>query len=368
VRVVGLNGQTLLPQTQVTTSTASIPVGGGSCSGTSAGGALYDAIQGNWEAKSVSAGIEIDGVEALDFPALSENPGIYWAFWLNNAYAEHGACDEQIESNNEDIVFVAQCYAVGADCSTATAPDHFLTSTAPSARVVNVGESVSMTIASLSTESGTNEPSLPTGVLVSGASQSVVPGAGGVATVSFASAGTYTLQAQAPDSVPSDPFTVCVHNGNDGNCGTSSPSGSSTSTGSSTTSTSITAALPYKGPFALVAGVKGLTDGHVYPGGTAPRVLSGNVVAHTAVSSVSLRLRREYRGRCSAFDGATERFRRARCGSGAFFKVASNGVFSYQLPTALAPGRYVLDVEASDAAGNRTTLARGSSRIVFYVR
>jgi hypothetical protein len=117
-----------------------------------------------------------------------------------------------------------------------------------------------------------------------------------------------------------------------------------------------------------VAGVKGLADGHVYPPGAAPRVLSGNVISHTAVSSVSLRLRREYRGRCFAFNGATERFRRARCGSGAFFKVASNGVFSYQLPAALAPGRYVLDVEASDAAGNQTTLARGSSRIVFYVR
>ena len=28
----------------------------------------------------------------------------------------------------------------------------------------------------------------------------------------------------------------------------------------------------------------------------------------------------------------------------------------------------LLDIEATDAAGNRTTLARGTSRIVFYVR
>ena len=33
----------------------------------------------------------------------------------------------------------------------------------------------------------------------------------------------------------------------------------------------------------------------------------------------------------------------------------------------LPPGRYVLNLAASDAAGNQTTLARGSSRIVFYV-
>ena len=35
---------------------------------------------------------------------------------------------------------------------------------------------------------------------------------------------------------------------------------------------------------------------------------------------------------------------------------------------ALAPGRYVLDIEATDVAGNHTSLARGTSRIVFYVR
>jgi hypothetical protein len=58
----------------------------------------------------------------------------------------------------------------------------------------------------------------------------------------------------------------------------------------------------------------------------------------------------------------------ARCGEGSFFNVSSDGVFSYLLPSALAPGRYVLDIEAADVAGNHTTLARGTSRTVFYVR
>jgi hypothetical protein len=92
------------------------------------------------------------------------------------------------------------------------------------------------------------------------------------------------------------------------------------------------------------------------------------VSGHSAVVSVSLELRREYRGRCSAYDGTRERFVHARCGHGRFFKVASGGSYSYLLPAALAPGRYVLDVLATDAAGNRTAPARGSSRIVFYVR
>jgi hypothetical protein len=47
--------------------------------------------------------------------------------------------------------------------------------------------------------------------------------------------------------------------------------------------------------------------------------------------------------------------------------VSSNALFSYFLPFALSPGRYVLDTEATDVAGNHTSLARGTSRIVFYV-
>ena len=49
------------------------------------------------------------------------------------------------------------------------------------------------------------------------------------------------------------------------------------------------------------------------------------------------------------------------------FKISSGASFSYLLPSALAPGRYVLDVTGSDAAGNTIALARGTSRVVFYV-
>src|ERR1700691_2811242 len=51
VRVVGLTGTTLLPQTQVTTSSTPIDPNGNpsdTCTGTSAAGALDDAIHGNW--------------------------------------------------------------------------------------------------------------------------------------------------------------------------------------------------------------------------------------------------------------------------------------------------------------------------------
>ena len=118
----------------------------------------------------------------------------------------------------------------------------------------------------------------------------------------------------------------------------------------------------------MVAKAASVIDGHVYRRGRAPRVLGGTVTAHTTVSSVSLELRRRIRGHCSAYDGATEQFVAARCGRGRFFKVSTSSSFSYLLPAALGPGRYVLDIEATDVAGNRTSLARGTSRIVFYVR
>jgi hypothetical protein len=161
-----------------------------------------------------------------------------------------------------------------------------------------------------------------------------------------------------------------VHAGSDGNCGTHAPSNSVTPTSNTGANTGGVASFVnrYTGPFALVASATGLLDGHVYARGRGPRVLSGTILAHSPVSAVSLELRRRHRGVCSAYDGTSERFRRARCGSGSFFGVSSNGVFSYLLPAALGPGRYVLDVQASDVAGNRTTLARGTSRLVFYVR
>jgi hypothetical protein len=91
------------------------------------------------------------------------------------------------------------------------------------------------------------------------------------------------------------------------------------------------------------------------------------VSAHTAVTSVSLALRRVSKGRCWAYDGVRERFARARCGTAKAFKVGSSSSFSYLLPAALAPGRYVLDVTGTDAAGNTIALARGTSRVVFDV-
>jgi hypothetical protein len=367
VRVEGLGGETLLPQTQVATTAAPVPVEGGSCAGTSAGGALFDATHANWRARLEPEGVEIDGIEGLNFPAFNEHGDAFWAFWLNGQLAEHGACVEEV-SSGADIVFAAQCIAIGPNCpSSATAPDHFLTEGTPSSSAVNVGEPVSLTIGSIGTVTGAPEGSLPAGVTVTGGSTRVAPNAQGVATLTFSTAGIYTLQARAPDSVPSDPRTVCVHNGNDGLCGTSGPGAQAGSSSASPGASRSPALARYTGPFAIVASESGIGEHRTYRHGHAPRLLAGTVSAHTSLVSVSIGLRRAFRGRCWAYSGSSERFVRSRCGQDALFPLPSSSRFSYLLPFQLPRGRYVFDIEAADAWGNHAALARGTSRTVFDV-
>jgi hypothetical protein len=229
----------------------------------------------------------------------------------------------------------------------------------------DVGEPTTVTVEQYNTK---GEPSPAVGAEIAWTGASATTDSQGHATLRLGSAGIYKLRVTGAITGPPAVRTeanICVHNGNDGTCGTQTstgPSAGPTSAGSTPT------VAPYKGPYALVSHLTSVIDGHVYKRNHAPRVLAGAVLAHTTVTSISLTLRRSYRGRCYAFDGVLTRFVRARCGTGSSFKVSDNGLFSYLLPSALPPGRYVLDVEAIDAAGNHTTLARGTSRIVFYVR
>ncbi len=361
VRVEGLS-ETKLPATQVTTTTTTVVADGKAedfCAGTSALGALQLATGGNWGGpwNSKYKQYEIYSIEGESHVFEENAPANYfWSFWLDNKEASVGACEAELHSNDQ-VLFFPSCY--GTACPPPPLP---LGLEAPAS--ADVGEAVPLTVTRYSAK-GEGAPA--TGATVSGAQTSATTGSTGHATVTFSAAGTYTLQATAPESVRTE-ATICVHAGNDGTCGTGKASGVGRSTSGTTTAAGSVVAAPYKGPYALVAKASSVTEGRSYKRGDAPRILSGSVLAHTTVTATSLELRREHRGRCYAYDGVTTRFARARCGEGSFFKVSNNGAFSYLLPATLAPGRYVLDIEASDAAGNRTVLARGTTRIVFYVR
>ncbi len=372
VRVVGLTGTTLLPQTQVTTSSTPIDPDGNpsdTCAGTSAAGALDDAIRGNWVVlyESASLGYQIDGIQGLNFPAFSSDPDAYWSFWMNDVPEEVGACGQEL-SPGDSIVFFAQCDARGTDCpASETEPQYFLTETAPS--TAQAGAPVTVRVDALNTTTGKPEPAVPADITVSAGSVSTLANAEGVATLDFPSTGIYTIEATGPDSVPSDPHTVCVHNGNDGTCGTQVPpdcpvafeSGGCGGLGP------VRVFTPPRLYDTAVAG--GVKAGRMYSRRHAPRILSGVVTVREGVlRDVRISIQRREGRHCSVFSGTKETFVHAHCGSMRFFSVGSSESFSYLLPTSLPPGRYVYDIEAIDGTGSPTKLVPGVSHVVFYVK
>ncbi len=372
VRVLAPTGsgsyETLTPITQVTTTTVEVTKDGGSCSGTSAGGALELATKGDWEGKwdSSFGDYEVIAIDGHAFPF--EGPPPYWSFWLNDREAPVGICEAELEPGDQ-VLFVPRCYPPETGPAEPACEPTGLAITAPA--TAEVGQPVAIAVDRYNAE-GKRSPAAE--VDVSGWGGSTMTNVEGKATIVFPGDETYTLRAtgaagENPVSLPGEAL-VCAHTGNDGTCGTPGPGSTSIPTTSSSVVTGALGAVsPYTGPYAVVADVTGIQEGHVYPRGKGPRVLAGAVTAHAPVTSISLRLRRGYRGRCWAYNGSHERFQRARCGRGGFFQIATGGdSFSYLLPSRLPAGRYVLDIAATDSAGSRAPLDRGSSRIVFYVK
>jgi hypothetical protein len=357
VRVEGIN-ETLLAPTEVTTTTTAVDKDGNpahSCSGTSAAGALERASGGSWGGSWFSGlGYSVETIlgEMHQFEAGAP-ANYFWSFWLNNTPSTKGICEAELNPG-DSILFFPDCFSETGACPPSPNP---LGISAPA--VAERGSPITVTVTSYDNATGTPSPAV--GATVDGGGATATTDSSGHATLALTSAGSVLLHASAPASVRSE-ATVCVHQGDDGTCGSAGP------TGSAAAPHPAAASPPYTGPYAVVAAATGPLDGHVYRARRAPRVLKGTVASHTTLVAVSLKLRRAYRGRCFAYNGASEKFARARCGAGSFFKVSTTPSFSYLLPSALARGRYVLDIEATDAAGNHSTLARGTSRIVFYVR
>ncbi len=359
VHVEGAERTLLAPTEVTTTSTAVVKDGNAehSCAGGSAAGALQLATGGSWSGEwfggfGYSAETILGETHAFE---PSQPANFFWSYWLDGKSSSVGICEGEL-STGESVLFFPECFSE-AEPNPCPPPPSPLSVSAPAS--AERGSSVTVTVNSLANPAGTISPAV--GATVSAGGASATTDAAGHATLVLTQTGLVQLQVTAPNSVRSE-ATVCVHNGNDGTCGTTSPSG--------VTNPAATGApvAPYKGPFAIVATATGLADGHVYSAKTAPKLLRGTVATHTRIASVSLELRRSYRGRCFAYNGVKERFQASRCGAGNFFSVGATPTFSYLLPGALAPGRYVLDIEATDATGDHTSLARGSSRIVFYVR
>jgi hypothetical protein len=200
---------------------------------------------------------------------------------------------------------------------------------------------------------------------------SPVTDSSGNATITLAHAGMVMLKATRSDSVRSDGLSVCVHNGNDGSCGTTVPIQACAVAGAANAGNNCEFAHTLA-PLSLdVAKIAGIENGRVYSRRSAPRVLRGTVQIPPGAGLLQVRIRLERRvGRhCFDFSGARERFvGTRRCGSALFFSVGSAQSFSYLLPTPLPPGRYVYDIDAVEATRSISKLVSGVSQVIFRVR
>ena len=370
VRVEGLTETKLSPKA-VTTTTAPVVNDGNpehACSGTSAQGALQLATGGDWSGSWSSTYSEyfLNSIEGEALPPYEEGVrGYYWAFWLNDAYSETGACGVQVQTGDR-LLFVPEC---DEDCPAGPAPTPLEIEAPASA---DVGEAVNVVVRQYSA-AGAASPADQAKIAWPGGG--AVTDAQGDATLTFAKAEVAELTvagaASGPPAIRTE-TAVCVQNTGESACakplalkvggsGTTTAAGVGSNGGSTVR--------------ALAASLLGLAEGHVYGRRQAPRLLRGSVNAGGAAGEVRLRLTRRWRTRsgrvhCSFYSGITDAFKGMRCGAGHghFFSAGSNSNFSYLLPAALAPGRYVLDLEATNGAGEHTKLARGSTRLVFYVR
>jgi hypothetical protein len=354
VRVEGLT-QTKLASTIVTTTTTPVVKDGveaDSCSGTSALGALQLASAGNWggqwEASLNQYSIfSIEGENHEFEEGAAAN--YYWAFWIDNKYAQLGACETELQPGDQ-VLFFPSCY--GSACPKPEPTP--LGIEAPA--TANSGETITVTVKQYK-EDGSSAPAV--GAQVGGGGAGATTDSQGHATLKLVGDGTYTLTATAaaegPPAIRAE-ATVCVHEGNDGTCGTSVAKGVEVPPPGST------GVVPISHPKLTVAST-GIRRGRKYSRRHAPRLLAGKVAATVPVT-VSISLRRTWHKRCWSFSGSLERFVKVRCGrAGSFFEIQTHGgSFSYLLPHKLPAGRYVYEIEATDSAHDRS-----SSKTTFHV-
>ncbi len=192
-----------------------------------------------------------------------------------------------------------------------------------------------------------------TGAPVSGASVGGrTTGADGTALIGpFSQRGEQDFKATKAAAIRSNRLRLCVSEGNDGFCNSSTTGGGG--------------AGPAANDTVAPAMTLALKNGAVFSRRRAPRRLSGVVASDpSGLQAVKLKLTRRVRGKCSYFSGSRERFRPMRCGRrGSFFKIGDRAEWSYLLPKRLGRGRYVLEAKAIDGAFNRGAVTRVRFRV-----
>jgi hypothetical protein len=351
VRIEGQNA-TLLPRTAVTTPAQPVQMsGGGTCPGNSVAGAIEQATAGNWDRKSFTQTIL---GETHDFSNSD-----YWAEWVNDKFG-NGICNDLLSDG--DAVLMLVDFAPPPNFTPTVFPLE-LTGVPPTAQR---GDAFTVTATEYTTDGtpGTGNPTPGQGAIVSGGGASATVGADGTATLSMPATGTFTLRA-VKSSERSAELPVCVHDGDDGTCGTASSSSPGVVVPPNVTVDRL--------PGSRILGIAG---GARFTTRTAPRLLRGHADPGSAgLRAVRLRLRREFGlvarrpatvrrpapaftgrvlTRCQFYRATIERFRPGTCSASYFlYTISDRSDWSYLLPDRLQPGRYALDAVAVDRRGRQ---------------
>lgn len=345
VRVEGQN-TTLLPRTAVPQTDAPEPNTG--CPGTSAAAAIERATNGDWDRKPYAQTILGESHTYTDSD--------YWALWVfrgGRFVVANGACDETLAPGEELLVGYER----------APEPDYTLrifplwltgvpaTATAGVPFTVTVNRAACESAFCLPGE-GRREPGA--GATVTAGDATAIADAEGRATLTPSSSGPVTLRATAPESNPSAAEALTVDD----------PPLYPIPTDPGPPP--VAPAQDLQPPFSAIRGIR---EQQVFrKRRRAPRTLRATVADEGALAAVALSITRKRGKRCSAFNDLRGRFVRVRCGRHPRFGVGTDKEVSFLLPRRLGRGRYVYDVVATDAAGNREKLARGRNRVVFHVR
>jgi hypothetical protein len=357
VRVEGTS-DTLLARVPVHTTTTPVVKDGDSahsCTGTSVAGALESATNGNWSGPWYD-GLGY-GVDAILGESHTFGSGHYWGEFVNGVPGS-GACADELAQGDEVL------FAPLSESGPADNPMYLQApATAQKGAPFNVTVTEKVTTFDSSPPYASHTVTQPVqGASVGGATTD----ADGVAAVTLAA--TTGLRATHDGDIRSATQPVCVHDGDDGTCGTTQP---------------VVTPPPcvHDGDDGLCGTpdhkftygfIKAIREQQHFRRGHGPRELQGTSDPDpSGIKDVQLRLTRTDRGHCSTFSGAKLRFvAMKRCGArrGTWFSIGSKADWTYLLPKALGRGRYVLDLKTIDGAGNADDqLARTRNRVVFFV-
>ena len=283
----------------------------------------------------------------------------FWGLFLNDQLSATGLCGAELQAG--DQVLLAPIAVTGSSFS--------VLRVAGVPGTVTPGGVFSVTVTRTTSDFNGNVTHEPVaGATVAGGGASATTASDGRAELTLTARGPAAVRASHAGDIRSASEPVCVTDGADGACGTSTANVA----GSACVTTGDDGACGTKDRRAPRGKIVSIRDGQRFGRGKGPRTLSGIVAPDpSGLAAVRLRLTRNDGGRCATFDGRSERFATLkRCGAtrGRWFNAGDREAWSYLLPARLGRGRYVLDVQARDRAGNvDTLLQRTRTRVVFHV-